>query len=174
MNKPREPLPAGAGRSAETDRRALRDALGAFATGVTVVTTLDPAGRAIGLTVNSFNAVSLDPPLVLWSLSLESPSLAAFRAASHFAVNVLAAHQQAISERFARRNGDKFGGLEWGEGLGGAPLLPGCCACLECRIEAHHPGGDHLIFIGRVERFARASAEPLVFHGGEYRRLARD
>lgn len=171
MNKPYEPQSVNPWSSAEDGHRALRDTLGAFATGVTVVTALDPDGRAIGLTVNSFNTVSLDPPLVLWSLSLASPSLEAFRRASHFAVNVLAADQQALSERFAQRNSDKFAGLDWREGLGGVPLLPGCCAILECRNETQHAGGDHLIFIGRVEGCSRSDRAPLVFHGGRYRVL---
>ncbi|MBM3390814.1 MAG: flavin reductase family protein [Betaproteobacteria bacterium] len=171
MNKPRDPAVVSPWSSVENDHRALRDALGAFATGVTVVTALDRDGRAIGLTVNSFNTVSLEPPLILWSLSRASPSLAAFRAASHFAVNVLAAGQQAVSERFARRGADRFAGIEWQSGLGGAPLLTGCCAVLECRNEVQHEGGDHLIFIGRVERFGRSEAPPLVYHGGRYRSL---
>lgn len=171
MNKPCEPQPVSPWSSEERDHRALRDALGAFATGVTVVTALDAEGRAIGLTVNSFNTVSLDPPLILWSLSLASPNLDAFRRASHFAVNMLAADQQAVSERFAQRSSDKFAELDWRSGLGGAPLLPHCCAVLECRNEAQHAGGDHLIFIGRVERFERGDRPPLVFHGGCYRTL---
>jgi flavin reductase (DIM6/NTAB) family NADH-FMN oxidoreductase RutF len=171
MNKPCDPAAVSPWSSAENDHRALRDALGAFATGVTVVTARDPEGRPIGLTVNSFNTVSLEPPLVLWSLSLASPNLAAFRQASHFAVNVLAADQQAVSECFARRGADRFAGLAWREGLGAAPLLPGCCAVLECRNELQHEGGDHLIFIGRVERFSRSAAPPLVYHGGRYRSL---
>lgn len=171
MNKPCDPLMASPWSSAENDHRALRDALGTFATGVTVVTALDPDGHAIGLTVNSFSSVSLEPPLVLWSLARTSPGLAAFRAASHFAVNILAADQQALSERFARRGADKFAGIGWQGGLGGAPLLPGCCAVLECRSELQHEGGDHLIFIGRVERFSRREAAPLIYHGGSYRQL---
>lgn len=151
--------------------RALRDALGAFATGVTVVTARDAGGRAFGLTVNSFNSVSLDPPLVVWSLSLASPNLPAFRACSHYAVNVLALDQAWLSQRFASREGDKFAGLETADGLGAAPLLPGCCACFECANEAQHAGGDHLLLIGRVERFSRFPKEPLVFQGGRYRAL---
>lgn len=171
MNKPYEPESVSPWNSAEDGHRALRDALGAFATGVTVVTALDPDGRAIGLTVNSFNAVSLEPPLILWSLSLASPNLEAFRQASHFAVNVLAADQRAISERFAQRGSDKFADIEWRAGLHGAPLLAGCSAVLECRNEAQHAGGDHLIFIGRIENCSRQDKAPLVFHGGRYRIL---
>ena len=171
MNKPCESPSVSPWNGAEDGHRALRDTLGAFATGVTVVTTLDGDGRAIGLTVNSFNTVSLDPPLILWSLSLASPSIEAFRRASHFAVNVLAADQQAVAERFARRNSDKFAGIDWRAGLGGAPLPAGCCPTLECRCEAQHAGGDHLILIGRVEGCSRRDQAPLVFHGGRYRSL---
>jgi flavin reductase (DIM6/NTAB) family NADH-FMN oxidoreductase RutF len=157
---------------AEIDTRAFRDALGAFPTGVTVVTTLAPDGSFAGLTVSSFNSVSLAPPLIVWSLSLDSPNLAAFRGCGRYVVNVLAQNQDWLSQRFAQANSDKFAGLDFELGLGGVPLLPGCCAWFECRSEARHPGGDHEIFIGLVERFAHAARAPLVFHRGQYRRLA--
>ena len=150
-----------------------RRALGSFATGVTVLTTLDADGRACGMTISSFNTVSLEPPLILWSLALSSPSLETFRQASHYAINILAAGQQAISNRFASRVADRFEGVDSRPGLSGSPLLEGCCAWFECRHEAVYPGGDHLIFVGRVERFARQTSEaPLIFHGGAYARLA--
>ena len=155
----------------ETDARAFRDALGMFGTGVTVVTTCASDGSFTGLTVSSFNAVSLDPPLIAWSLSLNSPNITPFRSCKHYAVNVLAEDQAWLSQRFALANSDKFYGLEFGLGLGGVPLLPGCCAWFECRNQARHPGGDHLIFIGLVERFAREERAPLIFHGGRYRAL---
>lgn len=155
------------------DCRAFRDTLGCFATGVAVLTARSARGEAVGVTISSFNAVSLDPPLVLWSLSDSSPSLATFRQASHFAVNVLAASQQALSDRFAARAPDRFSGLTVRDGLGGAPLLDGCCAWFECHNEVQHAGGDHLIFIGRVQRHARGEEQlPLIFHGGRYRELA--
>jgi len=150
------------------DPLLLRVALGQYATGVAVVTAADADGRPVGLTVNSFASVSLDPPLVLWSLGRNSACLPAFKACSHFAVNVLAAEQVELSNRFAAAALDKFAHLEWTPGLGGAPLLAGCCARFECHNQTHHPGGDHLIFIGRVERFAREERPPLVFHGGRY------
>ena len=150
------------------DPLALRDALGQYATGVTIVTTLDEAGRPAGLTVNSFTSVSLDPPLALWSITLTAACLPAFKASTHFAVNVLSAEQVELSNRFATAGEDKFAGLDWSRGLGGAPLLAGCCAVFECRTEVTHPGGDHLIFIGRIERFSREKRDPLVFHGGRY------
>ena len=150
------------------DSLALRAALGQYATGVTVVTTLDAEGRPAGLTVNSFASVSLEPPLVLWSLAQTSACMQAFKACSHFAVNVLAADQVELSNRFALAGYDKFAGVTWTPGVGGVPLLDGCCARFECRSHAHHAGGDHTIFVGRIERFMRADVPPLLFHGGRY------
>lgn len=159
--------------AAEDSARDFRNALGNFATGVTIVSALDAAGEPIGLTISSFNSVSLDPPLILWSLSLASPSLEAFRTARHYAVNVLAAGQRELSDRFAARTNHRYAGLAWRPGLAGVPLIDGCCAWFECRNEACYPGGDHLIFVGRVEGFATGAArEPLLFHDGRYRRLA--
>ncbi len=155
--------------------RDFRSTLGSFATGVTVVTALAADGEAIGVTISSFNSVSLDPPLILWSLSLNSPNIEAFSGASHYAVNVLAADQQDISDRFASRRSDRFAGLSTRSGLSDVPLLEGCCAWFECTNEAHYPGGDHLIFVGHVERFAQGEAEsPLIFHNARYRRLDGD
>ena len=154
------------------DRRSLRGALGTFATGVTVITTKTVDGDYAGFTANSFSSVSLDPPLILWSLGLHSPSLPAFRNCTHYAINILAADQEEISQRFATSGIDKFAGLDLQEGFGGAPLIPGCCAWFECANEAQHPGGDHLIFVGRVQRFARQNHSPLLFHSGRYRKLA--
>jgi flavin reductase (DIM6/NTAB) family NADH-FMN oxidoreductase RutF len=154
------------------DCRDFRNTLGRFATGVTVITALSSAGTPVGLTISSFNSVSLDPPLILWSLSLNSPSLDSFRTASHYAVNVLSTGQQEISNRFASRVGNRFADLPCRPGLGGAPLLEGCCAWFECAPEAVYPGGDHLILVGRVERFSTGTAEaPLIFHNARYHRL---
>ena len=151
----------------------LRSTLGSFATGITVVTARTASGEAIGMTISSFNSVSLEPPLILWSLSVNSPNLEALRKVSHYAVNVLSSSQKAISDRFASRAADRFAGLPLRDGLGGAPLLEGCCAWFECANEVHYPGGDHIIFVGRVERFAQGEDEsPLVFHNGRYRTLA--
>jgi flavin reductase (DIM6/NTAB) family NADH-FMN oxidoreductase RutF len=151
------------------DLKAFRNALGSFATGVTLVTTRTPSGEPIGLTANSFNSVSLEPPLVLWSQALSSSRSAAFLNADFYAINVLASHQLEISRRFVASG--SFEGLEFEEGLGGAPLRRGSCAIFECRSEARHPGGDHVIHVGRVERFHRVDADPLAFHAGRYRRL---
>ena len=153
--------------------RGFRTALGSFATGVAVITARDREGSPTGITINSFASVSLDPPLVLWSLSLHSPSLPVFRNCSHYAINVLAQDQQALSKRFAATRTDKFAGVDFTLGAGDLPLLPGCCAWFECRNEAHHAGGDHLIFVGKVESFARSDQPPLVFQGGEYHALDR-
>lgn len=155
--------------------REFRFALSRFATGVTVVTALTPDRLPIGVTISSFNSVSLDPQLILWSLSLNSPKLEAFRDADRYVVNVLSAGQRDISDRFAARNEDRFAGLAQHGGLDNVPVLEGCCAWFECSNAAHYPGGDHLIFLGRVERFAVGeTAEPLVFHGGQYRHLVHE
>ena len=157
----------------QTDTRALRNALGRFATGVAIVTAIDPDGQPIGLTVNSFSAVSLDPALVLWCLDNNSHNLAAFRKASHHVINILAANQQELSNRFATWPADRFAGLSWQAGIGGAPVFPGCCATFEVANETAHAGGDHTIFVGCVERFGeRVDLAPLLFHAGQYRALA--
>jgi len=158
--------------SRETACRAFRDALGGFATGVTVLTALAPDGQPVGVTISSFNSVSLQPPLILWSLACDSPRLEAFRHSRHYAVNVLAADQEWISDRFASRDPDRFAGVRTIAGMSGVPLLHGCVACFECSSEAHYPGGDHIIFVGRVIRFSRhEQVDPLIFHGGRYRVL---
>ena len=153
------------------DPQALRQVLGRFATGVTIVTCLDEQGQRLGLTANSFNALSLDPPLVLWSLRQASPSLPAFRAAQHFAVNILAESQVDLSRRFASRLPDKFAEGGWSDGTGGAPVLSGAAAVLECETAQIHDAGDHVLFIGRVLRLADLATPPLLFHGGHYHML---
>jgi 3-hydroxy-9,10-secoandrosta-1,3,5(10)-triene-9,17-dione monooxygenase reductase component len=148
--------------------RQFRDALGTFATGVTIVTTRSAGGEDIGLTANSFNSVSLDPPMVLWSLGKKSLSLQAFLESGHFAVHVLSASQEQLSVTFATRGADKFAGLELKRGYGGVPLLPGCSAWFECRTAFTYEGGDHVIFVGAVESFEHFDQPPLVFHAGRY------
>ncbi|MDD3352925.1 flavin reductase family protein [Zoogloea sp.] len=153
--------------------RAFRDTLGMFPTGVTVITARAPGGAPIGLTVSSFNSVSLTPPLVVWSLSSHLPSVPIFESAAVYAINVLAEGQQDLSQRFASRADDKFAGVAYSEGEGGVPILTGCAASFQCRQFARHPGGDHVIFIGEVVAFDRDVARrPLVFQGGAYRHLA--
>ena len=157
----------------QTDTRQLRNALGRFATGVAIVTALDQDGHPIGLTVNSFSAVSLDPALVLWCLDHNSHNLNAFRAASHHAINILAVDQQALSDRFATWPTDRFAGLPWQGGLGGAPILANCCATFEVANSAQHEAGDHTIFVGQVEKFNEISTlDPLLFYAGQYRSIA--
>lgn len=153
------------------DAKYLRGVLGRFATGVTIITCIDADGQRVGLTANSFNALSLDPPLVLWSLRLVSPSLAAFLGASHFAINILSEAQVELSRHFASAALDKFDAGHWSAGQGGAPVLTGAAAVLECAQHATHPGGDHLLFIGRVLHVADLAAPPLLFHGGHYHLL---
>ena len=151
------------------DARDYRNALGTFATGVTIITARDRAGRLAGLTVNSFSSVSLDPPLVLWSQSRAAPSLRIFQEAAHFVVNVLAADQEELSRRFARPHEDKFAGVEHAVAECGAPVIAGSAAHFECRNEYRHYGGDHVIFIGHVERYAYTPGKPtLMFCHGRY------
>ncbi len=149
----------------------LRAALGRFATGVTIITCTGPGGVQVGLTANSFSALSLDPPLVLWSLRQASTSLAAFDAAPHFAVNVLAESQVELSRRFASSQADKFAEGAWASGWGGVPVLTGCAAVFECEVASRQLAGDHVLFIGRVLRLADLSVAPLLFQGGHYRML---
>ena len=152
------------------DQRNLRDALGCFATGVTVVTTQTARGP-LGITANSFASVSLDPPLVLWSPARKSKRFPAFEAASHFAIHVLAEDQRALADRFAQE-GEDFDGLTTAPGIGGAPLFEDCAARFECAHAAGHDGGDHLIVVGEVLRMVHSDLPPLLFHGGTYARLA--
>lgn len=146
-----------------------RAALGQFATGVTIVTAIDVQGRRVGLTANSFNSVSLDPPLVLWSLSKQSSSMPALLEATAYAVNVLGADQRVLAERFARRGIDRFEGVAWRPGFSGVPLIDGAVASFECKPRNHHDEGDHVIFVGEVTHCRRrVGAVPLVFHGGRF------
>ena len=146
-----------------------RAALGMFATGVTIVTARGADGTPVGLTANSFNSVSLTPPLVLWSLARSAGSMPAFERGSHYAINILAADQHALAERFASKALDRFADLTFREGAGGAPILEGAAAVFECFNRSRYEEGDHVIFVGEVERCAsRAGAQPLIFHGGRY------
>ncbi|HRD95915.1 MAG TPA: flavin reductase family protein [Rubrivivax sp.] len=153
------------------DTRTLRQTLGRFATGVTLVTCCDPEGRFVGLTVNSFSSLSLDPPLVLWSLQEGGPNMKAFLAATSFAVNVLAESQISLSQRFSGGEPDRFAEGDWSLGAHGAPILEGCCAVLQCRSVSHQVAGDHRLFIGQVLHCADRDLPPLLFHSACYRRL---
>jgi flavin reductase (DIM6/NTAB) family NADH-FMN oxidoreductase RutF len=152
------------------DQRQFRDALGQFATGVTIVTARTDAGP-VGMTVNSFASVSLDPPLVLWSVARDSDRFESFERTDHFAVHVLPADGQALASSFAA-SGTDFNGLAPEEGVGGVPLLPHFAARFECRTEARHHGGDHLILVGEVVRLEVREARPLVFHAGCFGRFS--
>ena len=140
-----------------------------FATGVTIVTARAADGALVGLTANSFNSVSLAPPLVLWSLARSAGSMPHLSTGSHYAINILAADQKALAERFAARDVDRWRDVPYTEGVGGAPLLAGAVASFECFNRSRYDEGDHVIFVGEVERCSyREGAPPLLFHGGRF------
>lgn len=145
-----------------------RAALGTFATGVTIVTTVSETGEPIGVTASSFNSVSLDPPLVLWSLSKTSSSLDSFCRSGHFCVHVLSAAQEELSNSFARSGAKKFSGVEWTSGVLGSPVLNNYSALFQCKMMHEYEGGDHVILVGEVVEFDRKDHAPLLFHGGRY------
>jgi flavin reductase (DIM6/NTAB) family NADH-FMN oxidoreductase RutF len=157
--------------SSAIDPRDFRNALGTYATGVAVITAMAADGKPYGLTCNSFAAVSLNPPLVLWSLGMYSQGLPIFQNASHFTVNVLGASQQALATQFARASADKFAGVNWAPGLGDAPILADSVANFQCRAANRYYGGDHVIFLGAVEAYAYNGREPLLFARGGYGRF---
>lgn len=150
------------------DTRAFRRALGNFATGVTVVTAATASGRKVGVTANSFNSVSLDPPLILWSIDKRSSSHEVFEEAGHFAVNVLAADQIDLSNNFARPKDDRFAGIEYDPGEGGSPVFADCSARFHCEKFQQVDGGDHWIMIGKVVAFDDFGRSPLLYHQGAY------
>ena len=153
------------------DPGALREVFGQFATGVAVVTTLGDAGVPVGLAVNSFASVSLDPPLVVWSIGLKSPSLRAFRGHSAFAINIMCDQSKNLALNFARPSDKKFAGVDWHAGLDGVPVLDDAAAVIQCRTEARIPGGDHEIYLGRVFDFHHTEKSPLLFHKGSFAAL---
>src|ERR1700712_1324311 len=167
---PTHPDPANelASDASPIDPRDFRNALGTYATGVTIITAMTAAGKPYGLTCNSFASVSLNPPLVLWSLGMFSQGLNTFQNASHFAVNVLAASQQSLSNTFAKSSEDKFAGVVWTPGLGNAPVLADSVANFQCRAAGRYYAGDHVIFLGAVEAYAYNKQEPLLFARGSY------
>lgn len=146
----------------------LRRALSQFATGVTVVTTCAADGSPVGLTVNSFTSVSLEPPLVLWCLGKGAASFDAFRLAGHHLVNVLAADQLEVARHFATRGVDRFVGVRWSATDTGLPRLDGAIAWFEIAIRSRHEEGDHLIHVGRIESFEVVRGKPLIFHDSRY------
>jgi len=157
------------------DQRQFREALGGFCTGVTVVTTRAADGELLGITASSFNAVSLDPPLVLFSLGRKAFSLAQYEAAGNFAVNVLASHQGDLCARFAKPLADKWAGVDFETWETGAPILPGCVTNFDCRTYAVYDGGDHVIFIGEVVCMeTHADLEPMIYYRGAFHQLASE
>jgi len=155
------------------DPLELRAALGQFATGVCLITLRTDTGRELALTVNSFASVSLDPPLVLWSLQTDSEVYGTFAKAQHYAINVLSADQQALSSYYAGKDQHEVQTGHSRPGSYGVPLIEGAVAVFECDLEATHAGGDHLIIVGRVQvMHNEESNAPLVFHGGQYQQLA--
>jgi flavin reductase (DIM6/NTAB) family NADH-FMN oxidoreductase RutF len=156
------------------DNRRFRDALGQFPTGVTIVTSVTASGERLGMTISSFNSLSLEPPLVLFSIVKQANSFAAWQKAERYAVNVLSEDQEELSNRFARPKGEKWIGQTVLSGRTGVPLLPNAVIAFECEAYGRHDGGDHEIFVGRVVELHENQAKrgrPLVFFGGQYRRL---
>ena len=153
------------------DAQELRRTLSRFATGVTIITCVDPEGRYVGLTANSFNSLSLNPPLVLWALRESSPSLVTFSNAGRFAINVLSESQVDLSRRFASNIDDKFSEGAWSLGELGSPVLAGCAAVIECETHARHVHGDHTLFVGHVLACCESALPPLVYQGGHYHLL---
>lgn len=154
------------------DPREFRNALSCFATGVTVITTRGPKGELIGNTASSFNSVSLEPPLVLWSLGKSAFSIKAYLSTDYFAVNVLREGQEELSVRFSRALGDKWQGLDYETWETGCPILPNALAVFECKTAYTYQGGDHVIFVGEVIKFDHdPHGRPLVFHRGAYRKF---
>jgi flavin reductase (DIM6/NTAB) family NADH-FMN oxidoreductase RutF len=170
---PVNPDPANelASNHSPIDPRDFRNALGTYATGVTIITAIGADGKPYGLTCNSFASVSLNPPLVLWSLGIYSSSLSVFENADYFAINILGASQQALANKFAKSSEDKFVGVEWTRGLGNAPLLASSVANFQCRAANRYYGGDHVIFLGAVEAYSYNRDEPLLFARGGYGRF---
>ncbi|TKB46191.1 flavin reductase family protein [Thalassotalea mangrovi] len=156
----------------EIDPREFRSALGKFPTGVTIITTKNDNDEYIGITASSFNSVSLNPPLILWSIDKNARSLSSFPNDGHYAVHVLNEQQQELSNTFARQGADKFSGLEVTEGIAGVPLLAGVCGRFQCKCEHQYDGGDHIIMVGRVLNYETCdNHKPLVFHSGNYARV---
>lgn len=158
---------------ANFDVAEFRNALGSFTTGVTIVTTQGNNGNDVGLTANSFNSVSLDPPMVLWSLGKSALSMTHFQTADHFAVHILAQDQQDLSQRFATRGIDKFSDLDISRGPNNVPLLEQCAARFICKTVYQYEGGDHIIFVGEVISFEHSAKHPLLFHKGQYGQLSK-
>jgi 4-hydroxyphenylacetate 3-hydroxylase, reductase component len=155
----------------ENEVRALRNAMGNFATGITVVTAVDELGEPQGMTANSFSSVSLEPALISWCVGRESRLFTLFQHTNHFAVNILHSGQQSLSQLFAGPEENKFDRISWSPGMNGVPLLNDCASVFQCGIEHRYPGGDHTILVGRVLDFSSIPMAPLIFHCGQYQEL---
>jgi flavin reductase (DIM6/NTAB) family NADH-FMN oxidoreductase RutF len=154
------------------EARKLRDALGCFATGVCVITTMSDKQQAVGMTANSFSSVSLDPPLVLWSLQNNSDVYSVFATPRHFAINILSSEQQAYSNQYAKKGQHNLDQAHYRLGKYGAPIIRNALTTFECTLHATYDGGDHLIIVGRVvDMHQRPTGEPLLFYCGRYREL---
>jgi flavin reductase (DIM6/NTAB) family NADH-FMN oxidoreductase RutF len=154
------------------DKRDLRKALGSFGTGVTVVTSGNSQSRWVGVTANSFSSVSLEPPIVLWSLVSTSPNLEVFDQTERFVINVLSLEQVELSKQFSKPLTDKFAGVECVEGLGGVPVIQNCVATFECKTVQRILVGDHVLFLGQVENYVYEDKTPLLFCQGQYVQVA--
>ena len=158
-------------KMSEIDSREFRDALGSYPTGVAIITTLEASGKPIGMTVNSFSSVSLDPPLVLWSIDKKSAFFDVFMHADHYAVHVLRRDQQQLSHDFSSEDPDHFAEIEYDKGIANLPLLKSCSALFQCEVRSRYDEGDHVILIGRVLDISNFPAESLVFVEGGYKRI---
>ena len=156
------------GNRPDFNSELLRKALGCYPTGVIVVTTLGDNGSPVGITVNSFSSVSLDPPLILWSIALTAPSLGAFRTHSGFTINILSEEQKALGLQFARPSENKFEGVDWHKGYADTPVINNSLAVLQCKTYRRYEGGDHEIHLGEVQKINFNDQEPLVFHRGQF------
>ncbi len=155
------------------DQKEFRNACGSFATGITIVTTTGPGDEPIGMTVNSFSSLSLDPPLVMWAVGSDAISHDIFSQTDHFAIHILHKDQEGLSNLFASRGEDKFSSLDWTPGAAGSPVLPDYAVCLQCKTENVYPGGDHNILVGRVIALDdRGTEQPILFYKGRYANLA--
>lgn len=153
------------------DPREFRDVLGCFATGVTVVTTCGDDGAPVGLAVNSFASVSLDPAEILWSITSSAPSRSAFETCGAFAVNIMGEQDKESTLQFARPSDDKFGGVAWKRGWRDVPVLTSALATLECDVKQMIPCGDHHIVVGSVRAIDRRDGDPLLFYRGQFASL---
>jgi len=160
--------------TASFDTRELRDVLGIYATGVAVMTTIGEENAPVGMAANSFASVSLDPPLILWSIDLNAPSIDAFRNHGSFVVNIMGEDSKEETMNFARPSDDKFNNVDWSEGCMGAPILNNAIAFLDCKLENRITAGDHEILIGSVQQINQTDGNPLLFHSGKFQKLGSE